>query len=97
MIGMAGRKNWQVMGNSSIAKRPMVMKAFANGPGLWMMHSDKMPKTPMNRYCASHMVHLCAFNVFSVSDGDHDVLSVVMEEVGDMRLRSFDLILRRSL
>ena len=67
------------------------------GPGDSIMHNEKMPRNARINHCPSCHVHLCCWRARNVSAGENEVCSAVIEEAGDWRFRSFDLILRRSL
>lgn len=71
------------------------MMVFASGPGVWMKVKEKMPTTSNNRYWKSYNVRRWAWRSRSVSMGENEVCSEAMDEVGDIRLRNLDRILRR--
>ncbi len=65
------------------------------GPGEGIMHREKMPRIMSMRYCPSYTDQRCCRNDLKVSWTEKDVLSVVMEEEGDCRLRIFERNFRR--
>ena len=71
------------------------MAVLTNGPGDEIMHKENMPSTVRMRYWPSHTDHLCLRNEIRVSAGWREVLSSVMAEVGDCRLRTLDRNFRR--
>lgn len=60
-----------------------------------MTVKEKKPRIRRSRYWKSYMVQRCDWSDRSVSTGEKEVCRVEMVEVGDMRLRSFERILRR--
>ncbi len=96
-MGMNGRKNCRVIGR--IRDRPIkvVTNILTMGPGDSIMHREKVPRKARISHCPSCHVHLCCCSARNVSAGENEVCSAVIEDAGDWRLRSFDLILRRIL
>ena len=96
-MGMNGKKNCRVIGR--IRERPIkvVTAILTIGPGDSIMQRENVPRNARISHCPSCHVHLCCCRARNVSAGEKDVCSAVMEEAGDCRFRSLDLILRRSL
>jgi hypothetical protein len=96
-IGRAGKKNCRVIGRTKELRSNIATTVLSRGPGFWITQSEKIPRKARNRYCPSHIVHLCDCSARSVSRGFMEVWRAVIEEAGDCRLRIFDRSFRRIL
>jgi hypothetical protein len=83
------------MGRRREQRSRVAIEVLPNGPGDWMMVKEKKPRIRSSRYWKSYIVQRWDWSDRRVSTGENEVCSVEMEEVGDMRLRSFERILRR--
>jgi hypothetical protein len=98
-VGSNGRRNWRVMGKHRPVMSSVATNVFANGPGASLTESEKMARIARNRYCASYSDHEWVRSERSVSEGEKDVSSEAMDDVGVWRLRMRDLValhLRRT-
>lgn len=77
--------------------RSVATAVFTRGPGDSIMLSEKIPTTARNSHWPSYSVHLWFCRDRRVSAGEKEVFKAVIEEAGEVRFRSFDLSLRRSL
>lgn len=70
-------------------------EVFTRGPGISITLRENMPRINSNRYWKSYGVQLWPCSDLRVSTGENEVWSDDIDEVGDNRLRSFDLSFRR--
>jgi hypothetical protein len=80
------------MGRHKPVISSVATNVFANGPGASLTESEKMATIARNRYWASYIDHEWVRSERSVSDGEKDVSSEAMDDVGDWRLRMRDLV-----
>ena len=52
-MGRKGRKNCRVIGRRREVSRRVAIGSLTAGPGVWMMHNEKMPKSASMRYWPS--------------------------------------------
>ena len=95
-MGMKGRKNCLVTGRMREMPINVATAILTRGPGDSIMHNEKIPRNANITHCPSCHVHLCCCNDLSVSEGEMDVWSAVIEDAGDWRFRSLERIFRRS-
>jgi hypothetical protein len=93
-MGKKGRKNWRVRGISRLSMRRVATKVFANGPGLSITQSEKIPRMARKMYCASQTLHWCFFRLLRVSAGFREVSRLVIEAVVGWFDRSLVLVER---
>jgi hypothetical protein len=91
-VGSNGRRNCRVIGKHSPVISSVAKNVFANGPGASLTDSEKMARIARNRYCASYIDHEWVRNERSVSEGENDVSSEAIDDVGACRLRIRDLV-----
>jgi hypothetical protein len=82
-MGIKGRKNCRVMGRMRDVPIKVATAIFTMGPGDSMMVKEKVPKNARMTHCPSCHVHWCCCNDRSVSAGENDFWSAVIEEAGD--------------
>ena len=91
-VGSNGSKNWRVIGRHKPVISSVAINVFANGPGASLTDREKMATMARKRYWASYMDHEWVRRERSVSEGEQDVSSEAMDEVGDWRPRMRDLV-----
>ena len=91
-VGSNGSRNWRVMGKQSPVMSSVAINVFANGPGASLTEREKMATIARKRYWASYIDHEWVRSERSVSEGEKDVSSEAIEDVGVWRLRIRDLV-----
>lgn len=91
-VGSNGSRNWRVMGKHKPVMSSVAINVLANGPGASLTDSEKMATMARNRYWASYMDQEWVRSERRVSEGDHEVSSEAMDDVGDWRPRIRDLV-----
>lgn len=91
-VGSNGRRNCLVIGRHKPVISSVARNVLANGPGASLTDKEKMATMARKRYCASYIDHECVRRERSVSEGDHEVSSEAIDDVGAWRLRILDLV-----
>lgn len=80
------------MGRHKPVMSRVAINVFANGPGASLTEREKMATMARKRYWASYMDHEWERRERRVSEGEKDVSSEVIDDVGDWRPRMRDLV-----
>jgi DNA-directed RNA polymerase subunit N (RpoN/RPB10) len=91
-VGSNGSRNWRVMGRHKPVMSRVATNVLAKGPGASLTEREKMATMARKRYCASYIDHEWDRSERRVSEGEKEVSSEAMDDVGDWRPRIRDFV-----